>query len=122
MHTILKLCLTNGQFTLPVQIFIDHKSYQLVYYVQAYWSGRLPYKEVENFMWDTLEEWMQVKQRYSELYTHKERVFWHLFHQTQHVSERALKYDSILKDEIAICLEYLTNNRACPIDVVGMRP
>lgn len=122
MPTILILLSVSGHITLPVQSFIDHKSSQLVFYMQAYWHDNLPYKEVENFMWDTLEEWTLIEQKYDELYTHKERIFWHLFHQTQYVSATALKHDKILKEEIAFCLEFLQNNRPCPLDVVGMRP
>jgi hypothetical protein len=105
-----------------VQSFIDTKSSQLVYYVHAYWDDKLPYKEFENFMWDTLEEWAQIKHTQSQLYSHKERVFWHLLHETQFVSASALKSDDILKNQVEFCLAFLQNNRACPIDVVGMRP
>lgn len=90
--------------------------------MQAYWHEDLPYQEIENFMWDTLEEWTQVDYKHGELYSHKERVFWHLFHQTQYVSSKALKHDDLLKAEITFCMEYLQNNLACPLDVVGMRP
>ena len=90
--------------------------------MNGFWYEKLPYKELENFMWDTLEEWSEVEHKDQELYTHKERIFWHLFHETQFVTPATLQNDKILKDEISICLEYLQNNRACPFDVVGMRP
>jgi len=105
-----------------VQTFIDLKSSQLVYYVQAYWNDCLPYRELEYFMWDTLEEWSQITHTNEQLYSHKERVFWHLFHQTQFVSADTLKHDPILKEEVALCFSFLLNNKACPLDVVGMRP
>lgn len=90
--------------------------------MHAFWHENLPYSEFENFMWDTLEEWSQIGQIQTQLYTHKERIFWHLYHQTQYVSPEVLKHDKILKDEIEFCLEFLQNNKACPLDVVGMRP
>jgi hypothetical protein len=90
--------------------------------MHAYWEDDLPYREFENFMWDTLEEWSAIELKQEQLYTHKERIFWHLFHETQYVTAEKLKHDSILKDEVSFCLEYLQNDRACPLDVVGMRP
>ncbi len=105
-----------------VQSFIDAKSSQLVYYIHAYWKDGLPYKEFENFMWDTLEEWSQIEHKQNQLYSHKERVFWHLLHETQYASSEALRHDDTLKTQVEFCLEYLQTNRACPLDVVGMRP
>ncbi len=108
--------------TLYVQSFIDKKSSQLIFYLDGFWYENLPYKELENFMWDTLEEWTQVKSVHSQLYTHKERIFWHILHQSQFVSADSLQNDEILKAEIRLCIEYLKNNGPCPFDVVGMRP
>ncbi len=88
----------------------------------AYWHKSLPYREFQNFMWDTLEEWAQLEQKDEQLYTHKERIFWHLFHETQFVSSTTLMEDQILRQEISFCLEFLQNDRICPLDVVGMRP
>lgn len=105
-----------------VQSFIDKKCSQLTYYIQAFWQDELPYAELENFMWDTFEEWAELEHKQNQLYTHKERIFWHLLHQTQYVSAKSLREDNILKDEIDLCLHYLKTNRACPFDVVGMRP
>lgn len=107
---------------MSVQSFIDKKCSQLSYYILAYWREDLPYAELENFMWDTLEEWAEIEYKEDQLYTHKERIFWHLLHQTQFVSAQMLKEDKILKDEITLCLEYLKNDKPCPFDVVGIRP
>lgn len=107
---------------MQVQSFINAKSLQLVYYIRAFWYDSLPYKELEFFLWDTLEEWSQVENTHSQLYTHKERIFWHLFHETQFVTATTLQTDKVLKEEIAFCLEYLQNEEAYPLDVVGMRP
>ena len=107
---------------LTVQSFINQKSTQLIYYMHAYWHDDMPYAELENFMWDSLEEWTQVDDSLHQLYSHKERIFWYLFHQTQFVSAEDLKHDLMLRHELEFCLRYLENNRLCPIDVVGMRP
>lgn len=107
---------------MQVQSFINTKSSQLVYYIRAFWYDSLPYNELQMFLWDILEEWSQVENTQTQLYTHKERIFWHLFHETQYVSAATLQTDSVLKEEIAFCLEYLQNEKAYPLDVVGMRP
>lgn len=73
-------------------------------------------------MWDILEEWAQIEHKQNQLYSHKERVFWHLLHETQFATAAALKTDDILKNQVEFCLRYLQNNCACPLDVVGMRP
>lgn len=105
-----------------VQSFIDKRSTQLVQIMHGFWHEKLPYRELENFMWDTLDEWSNLEQTQNQLYTHKERIFWHLFHETQYVSPATLQNDKTLINEIAFCLEYLENEKACPLDVVGMRP
>ncbi len=122
MPTILMPLLTFGHALLQVQSFIDKKSSQFVFYIRGFWRDHIPYKELEMFLWDTLEEWSELKHTQSQLYTHKERIFWHLFHETQFVSATTLKTDKILKEEVAFCLEYLENEKAFPLDVVGMRP
>ncbi len=105
-----------------MQSFIDKKSSQLVMHMNGFWYDNLPYKTLEAFLWDTLEEWSAIEQKDTQIYTHKERIFWHLFHETQFVTAATLQNDKVLKQEIAYCLEYLQNNRPCPLDVVGMRP
>lgn len=107
---------------MQVQAFINMKSSQLAYYIRGFWHAKIPYREFEIFLWDTLEEWSEIEQTQTQLYTHKERLFWHLFHETQFVSAATLLSDEILKEEVAFCLAYLENEKAYPLDVVGMRP
>lgn len=90
--------------------------------MHGFWYGNLPYKALEEFMWQTLEEWSAIQNKDSQIYTHKERIFWHLFHETQYVTPATLQNDNVLKKEIEFCLEYLQNEKACPLDVVGIRP
>lgn len=105
-----------------VKAFVDKRSEQLINIMQGFWHENLSYGELETFLWDTLDEWSEIENTQSQLYTHKERIFWHVFHETQFVSAATLQNDNVLKNQIAFCLEFLHTEKACPLDVVGMRP
>jgi hypothetical protein len=107
---------------LLVQNFIDRKAKQLVYYMRAYWQEKLPYKELECFLWDTFEEWSQVQDRQSQPYSHKERIFWHVLHQTHYWEEPMIRNDDNIKTQLSMCVLYLEGHGLCPLDVVGIRP
>jgi hypothetical protein len=105
-----------------VKQFIEQKKKQLSYYVREFANRRLPYSELDLFLWDTLEEWTQVTVKTNEPYSAVERVFWHLFHLLNYWSERHLLRDFYLKEELEICVEYLEGDGCIPIDCVGIRP
>ena len=102
--------------------FIDNKAKQLTYFVRGYWDLRIPYREIDLYFWDTMEEWTQVKAANDEPYSQKERVFWHLLHQLHFWPEQKLLKDPYLHSELIGCVEYLEGEGNYPLDCVGIRP
>lgn len=107
---------------MTVKDFVDAKSKQLCFYLNAFWNGGLPVEELELFFWDCMEEWGQVNCTLTQPYTQKERVFWHVLHQIHYWNEEKLKDDTILVDELRTCVKFLEDAGTCPIDCVGIRP
>ena len=107
---------------MTVSSFIKVKARQLVYYLRSFWRGDLPYREVNLFFWDTLEEWIQVSGRDKFPLTSEEQVFWHLMHQIQYWPQDRLLTDSVLRDELCLCVNYLEKGGFYPFDCVGIRP
>ncbi|MFT5543047.1 MAG: hypothetical protein ACI97K_000584 [Glaciecola sp.] len=105
-----------------VQNFIDRKAEQLAFYMRSYWQNELPYTELECFLWDTFEEWSQVKNQRCQPYSHKERIFWHVLHQAQYWEEPLIRSDECIKNQLSMCILYLEGDGVCPLDVVGIRP
>ena len=102
--------------------FIDQKSKQLTFFVRGYWDRIIPYKEIDLFFWDTMEEWTQVQLLFNEPYSQKERVFWHLLHQLHFWPEQKLMHDPYLYTELLGCIDYLDGDGSYPMDCVGIRP
>lgn len=102
--------------------FVDLKASQLAYYIKAYFSRKIPYTELDLYLWDTLEEWSQVNIKKEEPYTTKERVFWHLVHQVSFWSENMLENDKYLRGELNNCVAYLEGEGHYPADCIGIRP
>jgi len=102
--------------------FIEQKSQQLIFYISRYFRGRLPHSELHLFVWDTLEEWAQLKSDWSEPYSHKETVFWHLIHQLECWPDLTLREDKKLRRNIQDCICYLKGRGIAPPDCVGVRP
>lgn len=107
---------------MKVEPFIALKARQLCFYLRNFWSGDLPFAELDLFFWDTLEEWAQVQYTLEHPYTQKERVFWHLLHQTHYWPEDKLRYDTYLVEEMNTCMLYLEDKGICPFDCIGIRP
>lgn len=105
-----------------VKNFINLKASQLAYFVRAFWEQRIPYTELDLYFWDTLEEWMQVKPNPDSPYSQKERVFWHVLHQTHYWPAQKLLTDPFLRGELETCLDYLEGEGQYPLDCIGIRP
>lgn len=105
-----------------VQNFIDNKAEQLVFYLRSFWQDKLPYAELECFLWDTFEEWSLVKNQQSQPYSHKERIFWHVLHQAHYWEEPLIRNDDCIKEQLSMCVLFLEGQGLCPLDVVGIRP
>gem|GEM_PF-140230 len=104
-----------------VNEFIDEKSEQLAFYLESYWLDSVSFQEMERFIWDLLEEWSVISNSEHQMYTHKERVFWHLIYQIQFVGGHSLRHDDTIRDEVQLHTLFLKSGQPCPIDVVGMR-
>ncbi len=107
---------------MTVQEFVNQKAQQLSFYLKSFWQGEMPFKELELFFWDTMEEWGQIAYSLTQPYTQKERVFWHVLHQLQFWTEETLLKDQVLIDELKTCVLFLDGNGHCPFDCVGIRP
>ena len=107
-----------------VERFINSKSSQLAFFVRAFLDGRIPYSEVELYFWDTMEEWLQIKNGKQHPCAHKEIVFWHLLHQVHYWPEKTLQQDVYLRGELKTCLDYLESEEQypLPLDCIGIRP
>lgn len=105
-----------------VQPFIDHKARQLSFYLRGYWNNQIPYRELDLFFWDTLEEWVLVQDRETVPYSPKEKVFWHVLHQMHFWEDSKLRSDPFLRGELNTCLEFLEGEGFCPLDCIGIRP
>lgn len=102
--------------------FIEQKANQLTQFLQAFYASSIPFKELELFLWDTLEEWHQLKVSPNFPISHKEQVFWHLVQQVSFWSEDNLKNELYLHSEIQACMDFLQNKACLPIDCIGVRP
>lgn len=106
-----------------IEQFVNQKSQQLCFYMDAFWLGELPHQELQYYFWDTLEEWSLVNASPLLPYSHKERVFWHIMYQIHFWSELELHDNVCLRDELLTCLNYLSDEvKSCPFDCVGVRP
>ena len=106
-----------------IEEFVDQKSQQLRFYLNAFWLGELPHQELEYYFWDTLEEWSLVNASPISPYSHKERVFCHIMYQIHFWSERELASNVCLGQELHNCLHYLSDEaHHYPFDCVGIRP
>lgn len=104
------------------QRFIDVKSSQVCFFLQAFWHQDLPHQELQLFFWDTLEEWNQIKTITNLPYTRREQVFWHLLQQIHFWPEDELRHNEYLCDELRNCVHYLLHEGLCPFDCIGIRP
>lgn len=102
--------------------FIQLKSKQLAFYVNAFVQRQIGHAELDMFIWDLLEEWSQVTVYRNEPYSDKERVFWHLIHQISFWSKEALETDNLLSSELKICANFISDEGCFPMDCIGIRP
>ncbi|WP_337843049.1 hypothetical protein [Rheinheimera sp.] len=102
--------------------FIDVKSRQLVFYLSRFLRGHLPYRELHLFVWDTLEEWSQLRVHDLRPESFKEQVFWHLLYQIEYWSEPELRHNKLLRRELQYCLGFLYGHGDLPLSCVGVRP
>lgn len=105
-----------------LDVFIEQKSQQLIYYVSRFLRGQIPHRELHLFIWDTLEEWAQLQVSLSTPANFREQVFWHVLYQLEYWSEQELQRDKILRKQLQNCLGYLRGKVCLPLDCVGIRP
>ena len=105
-----------------LELFIDQKSQQLIYFVSRFLRGQIPHQELHLFIWDTLEEWAQLQISHHTPANFREQVFWHVLYQLEYWSEQELLRDKILRKKLHNCLGYLRGKVCLPLDCVGVRP
>ncbi|MDN3652156.1 hypothetical protein QWY77_05185 [Thalassotalea ponticola] len=105
-----------------VESFINEKISQLVYYLKALLKNSIHYTEVDTFIWDCFEEWGQLNVTDDTPYCAKERVFWHLIHEIKLASLGNVQSDMALRNEIQVCVNFLTDQGRYPVHCVGWRP
>jgi hypothetical protein len=97
----------SSQIVPLLEQFIQQKSKQIVYFLKGFWDDTIPYKELDFYVWDTLEEWIQLPNTSGSPYSGKEKVFWHLIHQMHAASADCLKRDHYLISQLNDCIHYL---------------
>jgi len=106
-----------------LELFIEQKSRQLVFYVSRFLRGQLPHYELHLFVWDTLEEWAQLHVANKTPSTYKEQVFWHVLHQLEFWSELELKTDKKVKKHLQQAMACLVGHSPQTRgEFIGIRP
>jgi len=105
------------------EAFIEQKARQFVYFINQVLSNAVPYKEIELFAWDILEEWNHLDIDESCEISSYERVFWHAFYVIQSIDEELLTTDQYIRAELNECCLYLEQKSSvAPANCVGVRP
>jgi len=105
-----------------VQQFVDRKSVQLSFYLRSFWQNEIPHSELRIFIWDVLEEWTQVSDTNLQMYSQKERLFWHLIYQAAYWEPFELLDQDQIQPQLESCLYFMESGTLCPLDIVGIRP
>ena len=104
-------------------LFIEKKSNQLVFFVQRFLAGDLPYDEIKMFIWDILEEWNVLSSTETGDMGRKEQVFWHLLFMLQRWSGDQLADTRELRQQLMECCLFLDNSsNIVPAGCIGVRP
>ncbi|WP_372872273.1 hypothetical protein [Shewanella sp.] len=101
--------------------FIDSKAPQLAQYGTAFLSDQLDYREIQLYLWDTLEEWQQLSPQ-GEAQTDTEKVFWHLMHCFDRWPDWVLRGNLFLRKQLQDCCEFLSLGGELPGGCIGVRP
>lgn len=106
-----------------LELFIEQKSRQLVFYLSRFLRDQLPHYELHLFVWDTLEEWALLHVDNKTPSTYQEQVFWHLLHQLEFWSEHDLKTDKKVKKHLQQAMACLLGRQVrSHEDFIGIRP
>jgi len=106
---------------MSVDMFIQGKSRQLQWYVNAYLHNEIEHQELCLMVWDILEEWTQVESR-SELPSLQEQMFWHLIQLLQRWPEHQLKGNLFIRSQLQTGTQFLTQGGPIPFACEGLRP
>ncbi len=102
--------------------FINTKGPQLAAYVNAFLGQQLAHKELEGYLWETLEEWSELDVCPEGLSGERERVFWHLFCELKTWPEQQLLGNEFLRDQLIHCSQFLGGEAKLPPFCTGVRP
>lgn len=101
--------------------FIDQKANAACFYIEGMLQQTIPFEEVSIFIWDTLEEWLQIKSDQHPI-SERERVFWHLLHLLERWPESALKGNHFLRRQLLDGVNFLKDKGPMLLDCSGIRP
>jgi len=105
------------------EVFIKQKALQFVYFINQVLSSSVPFKEIQLFTWDILEEWSRLDIDDSTPISAYERVFWHVFYVIQSTDAQDIGQDSQIRKELSECCRYLQQpTNPVPKGCVGLRP
>jgi len=101
--------------------FIDNKAPQLAIYGKAFLSNTLDFKEVQLYLWDTLEEWQQLAPS-DEALSETEKVFWHLLYSFNQWPDWMIRGNQYLRQQLDDCCNFLSMGGKVPSGCIGLRP
>lgn len=105
-----------------VEVFIEQKAKQLVFYSNKLIAQTVPFNEIKIFAWDILEEWNKIEADDSQP-SEYEQVFWHLLYLLQCWPEEKRSDDRALNTSVTQCCEFLSHKTSViPKGCIGVRP
>jgi len=103
--------------------FIEHKGKQLAYFVIGFLEGAIPFRELNLFIDEVLQEWAWLGVGQDHPYTEKEPVFWHLLFTLERWPEQKLKGSWTLRNQLNRCAAYINGSSGLrPERCCGARP
>jgi len=105
-----------------IEQFINEKVTQTVYYIQAVINHSLHHNELDEFILNTMDEWVLLNIKDETPSNAKERVFWHVIHEISLHGAHALNDNLYFKSEITTCIDFFTGTGSYPVDCIGWRP
>ncbi|NRA69801.1 MAG: hypothetical protein HRU24_02185 [Gammaproteobacteria bacterium] len=105
-----------------IEIFIEQKSKQLVFYTSQLLANAIPFSEVKIFSWDILEEWNKLDFDDPAISDY-EHAFWHLIFLLQCWPEEKQNDEKAIRSSLNHYCNYLSHHtNEIPADCIGMRP
>jgi hypothetical protein len=102
--------------------FIDGKSTSLSHYLNLFLLQEINYRQLSQFLWETLQEWQQLAINDETIASCKEEVFWHLFFELDHPSSQQLPGNLSKIQLLSRSALFLQGQGLKPYGCIGIRP